>query len=421
MNQIAAQPQAQPSASKEWRGGWTLVLASLTGIMVSALPTSSIGVLMEPLEREFGWARAEISSGPGLVSIIAMALATLVGLAIDRFGARPIALTAAGLMLSAIALMSTVSDSLWHWWAIWGLAGVASAAMPAAWLAPITARFSASRGLAMAVALCGSGITNSLAPIVTHYLVENHGWRVAYLGVAAIWALFALPIIVAFFWSGSRSGGASAKTATASGDLPGLSVREGLSSRAFYQIGIAAFLSTGAGVGIILNLFPVLVSTGISRGDAAWVAGLMGVSTIVGRLCGGWLLDRVEAKVIAALSAFLAIAMPVCLLLAPGSITVAALGVATYGLVGGAKIPAIAYLTSRHLGQKAFGTLYGTINASIALSVAISPVAANLIYDAAKSYNMAMWAAVPALVVAAILYVTLGRYPDFSRKDAAAA
>lgn len=412
----------QPSTAAEWRGNWTLVLAALGGMMLSALATGSIGVMMEPLEQEFGWSRTEIASGPALVSLVAMALATGVGLAIDRIGARKMGIAAAVLMCGAIALMSTTSAALWHWLTLWALVGLAAAAMPTVWLVPISGSFSASRGLALAVALSGTGLTNALVPIVTHSLVESHGWRVAYLGIAALWAACILPLVIVFFRGSSpvrRAGAAPAAGAGAgAAELPGYTAREGFRSATFWKLALAAFLGTVAGVALVINLFPVLVSTGIDKGKAAQIAGLMGIATISGRLFGGWLMDRVSAAVIAALAALLAAALPAALLLAPGSATAATIGIALYGLVGGAKIPAIAYLTSRHLGARAFGTLYGAINSGIALSVAIGPLAANIVYDATKSYDLVMWAAVPGLIVAAVLYLSLGSYPDFTEKRA---
>ena len=409
---------APSSSAAEWRGNWTLVLAALGGMMLSALATGSIGVMMEPLEQEFGWSRTQIASGPALVSLVAMALATGVGLGIDRIGARKVGIAAAVLMCGAIALMSTTSGAVWHWLALWSLVGLAAAAMPTVWLVPISGTFTASRGLALAVALSGTGLTNALVPVITHSLVESHGWRIAYLGIAALWAACILPLVILFFRGRAPARNAGPFPAAAA-ELPGYTAREGFRSRTFWKLALAAFLGTVAGVALVINLFPVLVSTGIDKGQAAQIAGLMGIATISGRLLGGWLMDRISAAVIAALAALLAAALPAALLLAPGSATAATLGIALYGLVGGAKIPAIAYLTSRHLGARAFGTLYGAINSGIALSVAIGPLAANAVYDATKSYDLVMWAAVPGLVVAAVLYLSLGCYPDFEDKHPA--
>ena len=406
----------QSSTAAEWRSNWTLVLAALAGMMLSALATGSIGVMMEPLEKEFGWSRTEIASGPALVSLVAMALATGVGLGIDRIGARRVGIAAAVLMCGAIALMASTSGALWHWLALWAIVGCAAAAMPTVWLVPISGAFTASRGLALAVVLSGTGLTNALVPMVTHSLVESHGWRTAYLGIAALWAVCVLPLVLLFF----RGSAPQRRTASAPApaELTGYTAREGFRVVAFWKLAAAAFLGTVAGVALVINLFPVLVSTGIDKGQAAQIAGLMGIATISGRLFGGWLMDRMSAAVIAATAAVLAAALPAALLLAPGSATAATVGIALYGLVGGAKIPAIAYLTSRHLGARAFGTLYGAINSGLALSVAIGPLAANAVYDATKSYDLVMWAAVPGLLIAAVLYLSLGAYPDFEQKQA---
>lgn len=392
-----------------------MVAAAMAGMTLSAIATGSIGVFMAPLEDEFGWTRTEISSGPALVSFIAMMLATAVGFSVDRLGPRRIAITAAALMCGALAAMATVSSSLWHWWALWAVVGIAAAATPTVWLTPISASFSTGRGLALAVTLSGTGLTNALVPVIANYFVDGYGWREAYVAIAAIWGIVVLPLVLLFF-RGSRAPARIGLPDAPPAALAGFTVSEGFRSRAFYMLAAGAFISTLAGVALILNLFPVLESTGISRGDAAWITGLMGVATITGRLFGGWLMDRMNAGTIAASAAILGTALPVSLLVAPGSVKAAVAGVAIYGMAGGAKIPAIAYLAGKHLGQRSFGTLYGTISAAIALSVALGPLAANMIYDATKSYELVMWAVAPAFVVAAVLYATLGPYPDFTRR-----
>lgn len=62
----------------------------------------------------------------------------------------------------------------------------------------------------------------------------------------------------------------------------------------------------------------------------------------------------------------------------------AAGAVAIYGLFGGAKVPAVAYLASRHFGAHASGTLYDEINTAIALGVGLGPLVANFVYDVTR-------------------------------------
>lgn len=412
------------SAATEWRSNWTLVAAAAAGVSLSAVSTSSLGVMMEPLESEFGWSRAQISLGTSLVSFIGMALATFAGLAIDRLGARLVGIVAAALMCLGIGMMSAVGGQLWQWWGLWALVGISASAMPTVWITSVSSHFTQARGFAVAIALSGSGISTSLVPIVAQRLVDAEGWRTAYVGLAVIWAIIVLPLVVLFLRN-PRSAQAPAQipaqgsvAGAASAHLPGLTARQGFASRKFYTLACAAFLSMSAGVAIILNLVPVLRSTGLTPATAAAVAGIIGVATITGRIIGGWLMDRISAGLIAALSAAGAAILPLLLLFMPGSVPAAAIGVAIYGLMGGAKVPAIVYLASRHFGQRAFGVLYGAVNTMIGLGVGLGPLVANIVYDTTRSYTPVMWVAVPFVLVAGLLYLSLGPYPDFSEDQA---
>jgi predicted MFS family arabinose efflux permease len=395
-------------------------MAAAAGVSLSAVSVSSLGVMMEPLEQEFGWSRTQISLGTSIVSFMAMLLATAAGLAIDRLGARFVGIVAATLMCAGVALMSAVAGSIWQWWGLWIIVGLSAAAMPTVWLTPISSMFQSGRGLAVAISLSGSGISTSLVPIVANQLLGEYGWRGAYIGLGAIWAAVALPLILLFFRGAGKPRSADPAKAAAqpAGPLPGLTAREGFASPKFYKLALAAFLSMSAGVALILNLVPVLRYTGLTPATAAAVAGIIGVATITGRIIGGWLMDRMSAGTIAALSSAGAITLPALLLLLPGSPIAAGIGVGIYGLFGGAKVPAVAYLASRHFGARAFGTLYGAINTAIALGVGLGPLLANYVYDVTKSYTPVMWTAVPFLAVAALFYLSLGPYPDFTKQEA---
>ena len=403
------------SGSAEWRTNRGLVAAAMAGVSLSAVHPASTGVMMAPLEQEFGWSRTQIYSGTSLASLVTAFAATGAGICIDRVGARRVAIVATALLCGAIAMMSTVAGSLWQWWFQWVLVGLAGAAMPTVWLAPIAARFTASRGLAVAVALSGTGISTFLVPVTANALMEAYGWRVGYIGIAAIWAILVLPLILLFFYGAEHGArGKSGKSGPApSQPLRGLTARQGFVSPTYYILMAAAFGTTVGGVALVLNLVPVLVSTGIDRNAAVWIAGLIGISTIIGRIFSGWLMDRVDAKYVASAAAGTAVILPITLLCFPGSATMAAAGVFTYGLIGGAKIGAIAYLASRHLGTRAFGTLYGAISATQALAVSAAPLAANFVYDMTLSYQPVMWAALPVFVASAMLYLALPAYPEF--------
>jgi len=402
-----------PSAAAEWRKNWTLVSATTAGMSLAALPTFAFGVMLAPIEQEFGWTRAQISTGPAVVSFMGIILATAAGYAIDRLGARRVGIMVVLLSCVAITSMSTVGNSLWHWWAAWGLLGLAATATGTVWLAPLPTFFVAGRGVAIAVTLSGTAITAMLVPPLTEYFIQNHGWRSGFVGLAVIWGIVTIPLVFLFVPNPKKAQPhpTDGIQDDASPELHGLTGLEGFRSPALYLIVLASFASTVVGVALILNLVPVLSFTGLSRANAVMIAGLMGVAQLVGRLIGGMLMDRISAKWLAVFASFGALAFPLGLLLMPGSVWAAILAVIIYATTSSMKSGAIVYLTTGHLGTRSFGLFYGTISMTTAIAMGIGPMVANHVYDITGSYTPVLWASVPCFLAAALFFALLGPYP----------
>jgi predicted MFS family arabinose efflux permease len=413
--------QAAPTAAAEWHRNWPLVAAATSGMSLAALSTSAFGVMVVPIEQEFHWTRAQISTGPLLVSVMTVLFGTVLGLLVDRLGPRIIALGNVTLLCAATALLSQIGPQLWQWWAIWIVIGLCSAILPTLCVMPTTRTFNLGRGLAMAIVLSGSGISSFVVPNLGNWLVEHYGWQQAYLYLALIWYAVVFTLMLLFL----RVPQAGAEpvptqkeqTQPPPGDLPGLTAREGLTSPVFYRLLFAAVIANFVGIAIILNLIPILRWTGLDAMMAASVMSLIGIFTIVGRIIAGGLIDRFDAGRIAGGASLLMFALPAMLLAFPGNIATSIAGVVIVGMMGGAQTPCIAYLASRHLGQRAYATLYATIMAAMSLGVGLGPLFANMVYDATQSYNIVLWAALPMFVIGALLFMSLGPYPNFSRKD----
>ena len=405
------------TTTQEWKRHWPLVLAGVSGMSLSSLSTSSFGVMMVPLTEALGWSRSLVSLGPLTLTVTVIVVGTLMGYAVDRFGSRIVALVSAFLLCGAIAMMSQLTPSPMQWIAIWVVIGVGSAAMPTVSVSPVSKCFFAGRGLALAVVLSGSGLSAFLVPNVANWLVEHQGWRYAYLGLAGLWALVVIPIFLLFL----RDPDVTPATATAESEaaaataLTGLTPAEGFRSLSFYKLFGANLITVVASVGLILNMVPVLRSTGIAPGTAAWIYGFSGIATIVGRVLSGWLMDRVSASKVVGFGVILLTVLPVSLLLVPGSVTLAFVAVIGAGMMGGATTPANAYLAGKHFGPRNFGTFYSTINVGSSIGVGVGPLIANRVFDVTKSYELVMWGAIPALVVAGLLYLSLGKYPEFGQ------
>ena len=407
--------------ASEWRRHGMMLLPCTLGIMLCSVPNYSLGVLIRPLEQEFGWTRAEISSGPFIIALIALIGGPLVGMAMDRFGARRIALPGVLCFCAALALLSMASQDIRTWWLLWIVVGMtAMAVIPSIWTFAINSFFDANRGKALAIALSGTGIGAFLMPPLTNLLVEDYGWRGAYLGLALILGMLCLPLTFFLFRSAAdvhRVSQAASKSNLMPAKLAGMTAQQGFRTPKFYNLAAVTVIFSTAICGLTANQTPILIAQGLNPANAAAVAGLMGIGSIIGRLAGGILLDRWDAKKVAAISV-LTPCINVGLLLAfPGSVEVAMIATLVLGLAIGTELDAVAYLAARHFGLRSLGLLYGTINGLMLFANGLAPMLANYVYDVARSYHPYMWAVIPAFFLTAVMFLMMGSYPTHASPE----
>src|SRR5690606_2334808 len=323
------------TARQEWRTHWPLVLAANREVALGSIHVYSTGIFIEPLEREFGWSRAEISAGLSLVSVIGVFGAPLFGYLVNRLGSRRIALPGTVFLCASIAVLSLATSSIWSWWGLWVLVALSTLFMkPTVWSTAVSSVFNKSRGLALAVVLSGTGLGSALTPIVANYLIEHFGWRGAYLGLGLGAAVLVVPTMWFLFFDARdrlRLSPAGTK-ATAPAMLTGWSMAEGFRARQFYQLWAAALITTLIVVGFVVHLVPLLGDAGISRATAVSLAGMVGIMSIIGRLTVGYLMDRLPGPPVGTISVSLPIVAALILLAFPGSVPAAVVAVAVLGL-----------------------------------------------------------------------------------------
>lgn len=402
------------AAREEWRHGWTLVLASCAGASLAPLSLYTMGLFVVPLEQEFGWSRTIISSGLTLYAVISVILAPFVGALIDRFGPRRIALPGTALYCFALGALSTVTSSQLHWLGLWLLLSLGAVLVkPTAWSAAIVSRFDISRGLALAMALCGTGLTGIFAPLIGGYLIENFGWRWAYTGIGLIWFSIAMPLLLLFFYGAAdlhrTSRGQKSQVAT---KMPGgMGIREAMRSLVFLKLAVASFsvmLIVTAG---LVHFVPMVTGDSFSRSAAVGVASVIGIAAFFGRLITGSMLDRFNGRMIGGAVFALPSVACIALLGFDGSVALAVLIAAVIGFCSGAEVEVASYLSSRYFGMKNFGTLFGLIGGLISFASGIGPTIASVIYDSFGSYDVGLWFAIPLSLVAGALIASLGPQP----------
>ena len=400
-------------AAEEWRAHWPVVLAAFVGMGMSTIAQYTISLFIEPIEAEFGWTRAQIMSGMIITATLGVLCAPLIGAAIDRFGPRRFGIAASLAVPLCFSLLGTTNDNVWVWRALWFVFGLSTILLqPAVWTSAIAGFFEKGRGFALACVLCGSGFSSILMPPLAYFAIDRFGWRLGFATISLFWFVLVFPLVTLFLTShkdrARTSGSEQSHAATRNF---GFVLRHVILSRKFLQVAIAALLIATVVVSIVTSLVPIMTANGIDRAEAAGIAGLLGFSSIGGRLTVGWLLDRVEARYLAAVMLSLPLLAIFLLVQMPHSVPAAIAAVLIIGLALGAELDLMAYITSRYFELTFFGTLFGTIGGFVTLAGGMGPVLLNLVFDATGSYVPALLGAIPVSLAAALLFLLLGPYP----------
>ncbi len=391
-----------------------MLVAASIGIAFGAspIPFNSIGAFTVPLTEEFGWGRGDVQFAILGYTIAVVIAVPIIGALADRFGVRRVALgtlIAFGLGFAALSLTPASLFGFYTIWIITGLLGGGST--PVTWTRGVNAWFERRRGMALAIALMGTGITAAFLPRLTTWLIAEFGWRTAFATISLLPLAVALPIAVAWFREPTveRSGKTRAPR-----EQTGVTVRQALANYRFWVIAVALFaIAMGVG-GLITNFLPLLTDRGFSTADAAWTSGAIGISLIIGRLGVGYLLDRVWAPLVT----FPLLVMPAiaCAILMQDQVgQVSAIAAACMiGVAAGAETDLVAYLAARYFGLRHYGTIYGLQYAVFAMASGIAPWAFGRVYDQFGTYDPVLTVFSVGFVVGAAALFTLGRYPDFS-------
>ncbi|MFN3472614.1 MAG: MFS transporter [Blastomonas sp.] len=409
------------SARGEWRRHWPLVIASMFGMSVYTVVSYSLGTFIEPLETEFGWSRAQISSGLTIFTLTAVIGAPLMGAAIDRFGTRRIAV--GGLFLYALALssFSLANGSYAQWLLLWTIfALLALSIKSVVWSAAVSSVFVNGRGMAIAVVLSGTAISQTLAPYSAAVLIDNFGWRMAYVLIGLGWGGFTLGLVLAFFFDARELGKAAASAgpkAPAAARPGGLTLREALHDQRILRIAAAEVFFSAIASGVMIHMVPILSDAGVDRSRAVEIAALAGIAGITGKLLAGWLLDKVQGSVVP-FTSFAVQALGYFLLLNLfGSLPLLMLGVGVVGFTVGASLQVTTYLISRYAGLRNFGKIFGGITSMMMVGASIGPLLAGYIFDTQGSYTPLLTGAIPVALACSMLFLWLGPYPDYANES----
>lgn len=403
-----------------------MVGASMVGLAMglSPLPFYTIGMFAPELQQAFGWSFASLMGSITVQSVVVMATGPIAGFAVDRYGAKPVALIS--LVMFGLTYMSLglSGGNIWVYYGQWVIMSIVGAGtLTATWMHTVNGWFEKHRGLAIGIASTGTGITGFLVKPFAAWLIGTYGWRTAFFVIGALPIVVGLPVVALFFRERLAQGGRrSAKSKQDEGAEAeveaGMTLHAALRHRRFWIMTVAFLLIAFALTAPTPNLENILRTQKFTLPQIGAITAGFGLSVIAGRVAGGWLLDRFWAPgcavgilIMPAIGSFL-LSQPEI------GATEAALAVISLGLGAGFEFDLLAYLIARYFGRRAYGTIYGSFYTVIAFGGGMGPVVYGRVFDATGRYDLALTTGVGCLVLGSLALLAMGRYPDWGGERA---
>jgi MFS family permease len=409
--------------------GWYVLAASFLILFLNSGGRFVFGVMLKPMENEFGWSRSEISSAVFLSMAVYAAAIIITGRLYDRFGPKWVIAASTILFSAGYALMATM-DTLWQfhlWYGIVAAAGLGGITVPL--FGSIIGRwFEMRRGLAVSLAFAGSCLGQFFLVPVFSDLVLDSGWRAASLWIAVLSLGLNLPLAFLVIrgdperlglepygassppprrhppGDGGNPGNAGTAPAAAARATPGLSLAEAMRTRSLWLFTLIMFICGSADFLVTTHLVAMVTDYGVSPSAGANMLAWLGLLSLGGILLAGPAADAVGNKLPIAITFALRIVLFAVLLAhkGPASFWVFSL---VFGFTLLVTAPLTTTLLAKLYGLTHLGFVSGFIVMAHTLGGGFWAYLSGVIFDRTGDYDLALLISAGAAALALLCTV----------------
>ncbi len=371
-------------------------------------------VFVAPLEKEFGWKRADVSMVFTIAVFVFGLSFILAGRLQDKKGPFWVSVTG-GVLVSIGFFACAYVNSLNAFFFWFGVMGGIGNGFGYATPIPVMAKwFPDRRGLAVGLAVAGYGGGSAIfGPLAANWLLPQYGWRTTFQVLAFIF--LAMTLIGAFLLKNppagyKPAGWAPAPAAKAAGTTYEFTPGEAIRTPTMWFMWVAYALGTSAGLMVISQLIPFARSQGVGAEWAfvLFITGALGNAS--GRILSGWMSDGLgRLNVLRLMIAISAVAMPLLFLVGGNIALLLPMIFAVYWCYG-TQLSVNASTTSDFWGTKNAGINYGILFTAWGVAGIIGPRIGGRLFDTYKDYRVAFYTA-GVLCVVALVSELIARRP----------
>jgi MFS transporter, OFA family, oxalate/formate antiporter len=384
----------------------------LMNLALGSLYAWSVFVL--PLEKEFGWTRAQ-TSWVFTIAIVFFALSFIVAGRIQDLKGPRLCAAIGGVLVSAGFILASVTSSLIGLYLSFGMVVGLGNGFGYATPTPVGSKwFPDKRGLVIGLMVGGYGAGSAiLGPLATQ-MVASMGWRPTFRLLGALFFVMTMtgtallknppPGYRPPNWQPSAAAVLAGRDRT---------TREMLATPMFYGLWLAFCLGTTAGLMTISQLVPFSRNAGMSATVATFAITVGAFGNAGGRILSGWMSDSLgRVRTLQTMILISAVAMPVLFLVRQQLLPFYALVAVVYWCYG-TQLSVFASTTADFYGTKNLGTNYGVLFTAWGAAGILGPAIAGRVFDRFGDYRYAFFTAA-ALALVALASLSIARPPAHS-------
>ncbi|MFI3903569.1 MFS transporter [Ochrobactrum sp. S1502_03] len=390
--------------------GWVVAAITFVTMLATAAAMGSAGILIEPLQREFGWTNANISFAMALRLVLFGLMGPFAAAFMNQFGLRSVVATAL-VMIAGGLIGSIFMTQEWQMVGLWGIIIGLGTGMTALVLgATVAARwFEKRRGLVVGL-MTASNATGQLVfmPILAS-VSQTIGWRTS-LTIVVGFLMTALVLVLVLMRDhpadiGLKPYGRTAplpapepkKSFASLLASPLITLREVSSTSTFWVLFITFFVCGFSTNGLIQTHWIALCGDfGIVPVGAAGILAVIGAFDLIGTIGAGWLSDRFDNRWLLFWFYALRGLSLIYLTFTDFTLYELALFAVFYGLDWVATVPPTVKLAAEKFGPEKAGMVFGWVFTGHQVGAAAAAAFAGFVRTDYDSY-------LPALILAGAL------------------
>ena len=418
MHMIAPKPVAP--ASLKFHYAWIVVGVTFLMLLLGAGVRSAPSVLIVPLEEEFHWSPATVSSAVALSILMYGAIAPFAAAMMERFGLRRVMLTSLTMITIGVGLTVFMRET-WQLILLWGVVvGLGTGAAAQVLGATVAARwFTTRRGTVIGLLASSTAAGQLLFLPAFAGLTTTYGWRTVSIAIVAValvifpfvaWLMRDWPEDVGLMPYGEKGEPKPRVKSTANPVALAFETLFEAARRRDFWILAGTFFCCGASTNGLIgtHLIPACVDHGIPELVGAGLLATMGALNFAGTTASGWLSDRFDNRILLfiyyGLRGLSLMYLPFSFVSFYG-LTIFAI---FYGLDWFATMPPTVRLTAVAFGRERVGIVFGWILVSHQLGGASAALFGGILRADLGSYVQAFIISGMLCIVAALAMLLIG-------------